>query len=126
MHQNHLSPEEIQNYRNILVAMLVGTSSRVTELADKALQTNSGELSTVPLHLADAGTDNFDQAFSLSLAEAGSHALPFIEAAIERIDEGTYGICEECGINIPRARLNAVPFAHLCINCASEQEQQRY
>ena len=106
--------------------MLTGLSSRVTELADKALLTNSGELSTVPLHLADAGTDNFDQAFTLSLAETGSHALPLIEAAIDRIDEGSYGICEECGVNIPQARLNAIPFAHLCVKCASNQEQSRH
>ena len=106
--------------------MLTGLSSRVTEMADKALQSDSGELSKVPLHLADAGTDNFEQEFSLSLAEAGSQSLPLIEAAIKRIAEGTYGICEECGVNIPRARLNAVPFAHLCVKCASELEQNRY
>ncbi len=126
MPQKHLTPTEIRDFRSALVAMLSGLSSRVSELADQALQKNSGELSTVPLHMADAGTDNFDQEFTLSLAETGSQSLPLIEAAIERIDEGTFGICEECGVNIPRARLNAIPFAHLCVKCASEQEQQRH
>ena len=126
MSHKHLTEQEIQNYRNVLAAMLTGLSSRVTEMADKALQSDSGELSKVPLHLADAGTDNFEQEFSLSLAEAGSQSLPLIEAAIKRIAEGKYGICEECGINIPRARLNAVPFAYLCVKCASELEQNRY
>ena len=126
MPPKHLTDQEIQNYRNVLAAMLTGLSSRVTEMADKALQSDSGELSKVPLHLADAGTDNFEQEFSLSLAEMGSQSLPLIEAAIKRIAEGTYGICEECGVNIPRARLNAVPFAHLCVKCASELEQNRY
>ena len=126
MSHKHLKEYEIQNYRNILATMLTGLSSRVTEIADKALQSDSGELSKVPLHLADAGTDNFDQEFSLLLAETGSQSLPLIEAAIARIAEGTYGICEECGINIPRTRLNAVPFAHLCVKCASELEQNRY
>ncbi|MCL2624888.1 MAG: TraR/DksA family transcriptional regulator [Planctomycetaceae bacterium] len=121
-----LTLQEIKNYRAVLVAMLSKLSSRVTELADKALSPNSGELSTVPLHLADAGTDNFDQAFSLSLAETGSQTLPLIEEAIGRIDEGTFGICEECGVNIPRARLKAIPFAHLCVKCASVLEQNRY
>jgi len=126
MPHKQLTLPEIQKYRTILVAMLTGLSSRVTELADKALHANSGELSTVPLHFADAGTDNFDQAFSLSLAETSSQSLPLIEAAIKRIDEGTFGICEECGVNIPQARLHAIPFAHLCVKCASEQEQNRY
>ena len=105
--------------------MLTGLSSRVTEMADQALHKDTGDLSTVPLHLADAGTDNFDQEFSISLAETGSQLLPLIEAAIERIDSGTFGLCEECGIHIPRARLNAIPFAHLCVNCASDLEQNR-
>jgi len=126
MPHKHLTEQEMQNYRNVLAAMLTGLSSRVTEMADKALQSDSGELSKVPLHLADAGTDNFEQEFSLSLAEMGSQSLPLIEAAIKRITDGTYGICEECGVNIPRARLNAVPFAHLCVKCASELEQNRY
>jgi len=126
MSHKHLTEQEIQNYRTVLAAMLTGVSSRVTEMADKALQSDSGELSKVPLHLADAGTDNFEQEFSLSLAEAGSQSLPLIEAAIKRIAEGTYGVCEECGVNIPRTRLNAVPFAHLCVKCASELEQNRY
>jgi len=126
MTHKHLTEQEIRNYRNVLVTMLTGLSSHVTEMADKALQSNSGELSKVPFHIADAGTDNFDQEFTLSLAEAGAQSLPLIEAAIARIAEGTFGICEECGINIPRARLNAVPFAHLCVKCASEQEKSRY
>jgi DnaK suppressor protein len=126
MPYKHLTEQEIQNFRRILSAMLTGLSSHVTEMADKALQSNSGELSRVPLHLADAGTDNFEQEFSLSLAETGSQSLPLIEAAIKRIADGTYGICEECGIHIPRARLNAVPFAHLCVKCATELEQNRY
>ena len=126
MSYKHLTEQEIQKYRNVLVTMLTGLSSHVTEMADKALHSDSGELSKVPLHIADAGTDNFDQEFTLSLAEAGSQSLPLIEAAISRIAEGTFGICEECGVNIPRARLNAVPFAHLCVKCASEQEKNRY
>jgi len=124
MPQKSLTSDELNGYRAILLAMLSSVSSNVTEMADKALQKNSGELSTVPLHMADAGTDNFEQEFTLSLAEFGSQSLPLIEAALDRIDEGTFGVCEECGVNIPRARLNAIPFAHLCVKCASEQEQQ--
>ena len=126
MPQKPLTPEEIEGYRAILLALLSNLRSSVTEMADKALQKNSGELSTVPLHMADVGTDNFEQEFTLSLAESGSQALFLIKAAIERIDDGTFGACEECDAPISRARLNAIPFAHLCINCASEQERNRF
>lgn len=126
MPQKPLTSDEINSYRTVLLAMLSNVSSSVSEMASKALHKNSGELSMVPLHMADAGTDNFEQEFTLSLAESGSQALPLIEAAIDRIDEGTFGVCEECGVQIPRARLNAIPFAHLCVNCASEQERNRF
>jgi DnaK suppressor protein len=46
-----------------------------------------------------------------------------IEAALERIEDGTYGICEECGVKIPKKRLNAIPFAAMCVKCASQYEQ---
>ena len=126
MPQKPLTPDEIKGYRSLLLAMLSRGRSNVTDMADKALQKNSGELSMVPLHMADAGTDNFEQEFTLSLAETGSQVLSSIEAAIDRIDEGTFGICEECGAQIPRARLNAIPFAPFCVNCASEKERNRF
>jgi len=125
MTQKPLTPEEIQKFRSTLVGLLSGVSSRVTEMADQALIKNSGELSTVPLHLADAGTDNFEQEFTISLAETGAQSLPLIAAAIERIDAGTFGLCEECGLCIPRARLHAIPFASHCVKCASHLEQNR-
>ena len=126
MPQKALTPDEIKGYRSRLQALLSSVRSNVTEMADKALQKNSGQLSSVPLHMADVGTDNFEQEFTLSLAESGSQTLPLIKAAIDRIHEGTFGVCEECGVNIPRARLDAIPFAHLCVHCASEQERNRF
>ena len=126
MPQKALTTDEIKGYRSRLSALLSSVRSSVTEMADKALQKNSGQLSSVPLHMADVGTDNFEQEFTLSLAESGSQSLPLIKAAIDRIDEGTFGICEECGANIPRVRLDAIPFAPLCIHCASEQERNRF
>ena len=128
MQQKALTQEELHQYRNQLLFMRSRLRSDVTEMADKALNKSllesSGNLSATPLHMADIGTDNFDQEFTLSLVESGSGTLTQIEAALERIDEGTYGVCEECECRIPKVRLNAIPYAYLCVKCASETEKQ--
>jgi len=99
----------------------------VTQLADAALKKSrseaNGDLSSMPIHMADIGSDNFEQEFTLSLMENEGAALEKIEASLERIDEGTYGTCEECGVKIPKSRLNAIPYATLCVRCASRREQ---
>lgn len=74
--------------------------------------------------MADIGSDNFEQEFTLSLMENDGGTLSAIEASLERIEEGTYGLCEECGVKIPKSRLNAIPYATLCVRCAQQQERR--
>jgi DnaK suppressor protein len=73
--------------------------------------------------MADLGSDNFEQEFTLGLMENEEAALEKIESALERIEEGTYGECEECGVKIPKARLNAIPYAPTCVKCAEQLER---
>ena len=89
----------------------------------KTRSESSGDLSSMPMHMADVGTDNFEQEFTLSLLQSEEEALVQIEGALERIEEGTYGSCAECTARIAKARLNAIPYAHLCIKCASKIER---
>ena len=100
----------------------------VSHMADAALKKSrseaNGDLSSMPIHMADIGSDNFEQEFTLSLMENDGGTLAQIEASLERIEEGTYGQCEECGVKIPKSRLNAVPYATLCVRCAEQQEQR--
>ncbi len=96
-------------------------------MAEATLKKNrtesNGDLSSMPIHLADIGSDNFEQEFTLSLMENEEGTLGLIESSLERIEEGTYGQCEECGVKIPKSRLNAIPYATLCVRCASRQER---
>lgn len=85
----------------------------------------SGELSGYSLHMADAGTDNFDREFALSLVSNEQDALYEIEEALKRLDAGTYGVCEMCEKPIRKERLEAVPFARLCVRCQSQSEKER-
>jgi DnaK suppressor protein len=74
--------------------------------------------------MADLGTDAFEQESTLRMMENEEETLGRIEASLERIEDGTYGDCEECGRKVPKARLNAIPYAALCVKCASELERR--
>jgi DnaK suppressor protein len=119
---------ELQVYKDQLLVLRARLRGDVTQLANSALRKSrsesNGDLSSMPIHMADIGSDNFEQEFTLSLMETDGGTLDQIEASLERIEEGTYGQCEECGVKIPKTRLNAIPYATLCVRCAEQQEQR--
>jgi RNA polymerase-binding transcription factor DksA len=83
------------------------------------------EASAFGMHQADAGSDAYDKDFALSLLSQEQDALYEIEEALKRIDAGTYGVCEMSGKEIPHARLEALPFARLTVECQAEFERTR-
>jgi DnaK suppressor protein len=119
---------EFAVYKELLLALRSRLRGDVSQMADAALKKSrseaNGDLSSMPIHMADIGSDNFEQEFTLSLIENDGGTLALIETSLERIEEGTYGQCEECGVKIPKTRLNAIPYATLCIHCAEKQEQR--
>jgi DnaK suppressor protein len=119
---------ELNVYRDRLRELRARLRGDVDQMANSALnktrsETN-GDLSSMPIHMADIGSDNFEQEFTLSLMENEEGTLDAIEAALERIDSGAYGLCEECGVKIPKARLLAIPYAPFCVKCAEHHENQ--
>jgi DnaK suppressor protein len=76
-------------------------------------------------HMADAGTEVFEQARDFTLAQQMEHTYKNVVHALERFEDGTYGICESCGVRIELARLEAVPEAGCCLTCQSRREQRR-
>jgi RNA polymerase-binding transcription factor DksA len=86
----------------------------------------SSDLSAYSFHMADAGTDNFDREFALSMVSNEQEALYEINDAIKRIENGTYGTCEMCGKHIPRARLDAIPWTRYTVDCQSEVEKNHH
>ena len=118
---------DVQLYRDRLLTLRARLRGDVTHMADAALNKNgmegNGNLSSMPIHMADIGSDNFEQEFTLSLMQSEEDLLGKIETSLERIEEGTYGTCEECGTRIPKTRLNAIPYADLCVRCAERVEQ---
>src|SRR5579859_3982810 len=107
-----LKSEELEAYREVLVNLRARLRGDLDQMTDEALKRNqpesSGNLSNVPLHMADVGTENYDQEFTLSLIENEQEILEQIHFALNRIDAGTYGLCEECKTLIAKPRLQAL------------------
>lgn len=121
-----LKNDELDGFRKQLLALRSRLRGDLVQMTDEALKRNqpdaSGNLSNMPLHLADVGTENYDQEFTLSLIENEQTTLEAIELALARIDSGGFGRCEECDGAISRPRLQAIPYAVHCIDCARKLE----
>jgi DnaK suppressor protein len=122
-----MTKPDLEMYRQTLVALRTRLKGDVSHLATEALHANGGDngggLSNAPLHPADLGTDNFEQEFTLSLMQNQEQALTEIADALERIRQGSFGKCEECGSPIPKGRLEALPYARHCVACARKLQQ---
>ncbi len=123
-----MTHHDLENFRNQLLNLSRRLNGEVTSLAQEALQATGGDasggLSRTPMHLADLGTDHYEQELSLSFLENKTRTLEEIAAAVGRLDEGTYGQCERCHQHIGLERLQALPFTRHCIACARKIEQE--
>jgi RNA polymerase-binding transcription factor DksA len=121
-----MKKSEMKVYKERLLQLRSRLRGDVSAMAENALRRNRGEnsteLSSMPLHMADVGTDNFEQEFTLSLMANEEGRLHLIEAALERIEDGGYGSCDECGAAIPKLRLNAIPYTPFCVKCAEKMQ----
>ncbi len=121
-----MKSDELAFFKKVLLAKRSLLAGNVNRMEDEALrknrQTASGDLSSIPIHLADIGTDNYEQEFTLGLIQNEEEALHDIDEALAKISEGTYGLCEGCDKKIPKARLKVVPHARLCIECQRKEE----
>jgi RNA polymerase-binding transcription factor DksA len=124
-----MSKSELNKYREQLMALGQRLQRDFRDVASEALRGTGGEpsgnLSNAPVHLADLSNDTFEQEVSLGLLENQGQILEQIAAALERIDRGTYGQCDECRKAIPAERLKAVPYTPHCVACAARVQGER-
>ncbi|HPY32009.1 MAG TPA: TraR/DksA C4-type zinc finger protein [Verrucomicrobiota bacterium] len=104
---------------------------RLVELREQLLRQMSGlakesaqEMPGYSLHMADSGTDNFDRDFALSLLSSDQDAIYEIDEALKRIHRRTYGVCELTGKPIPKARLEAIPWARFTVQAQAQLERE--
>jgi RNA polymerase-binding transcription factor DksA len=119
-----MKKSEAKEFKNSLLGLRARLRGDVSAMADAALRKPrseaSGDLSSMPIHMADVGTDAFEQEFTLSLMEHEGDALEQIESALVRIEDGLYGVCVECEGKIPKARLEVLPHTPYCVKCAEK------
>jgi DnaK suppressor protein len=121
-----MTTAKIRYNRQQLLALKKRLGDDLTELEEEALRGVGGEasggLSDVPIHPADLGTENHEEEVSLGLLENEDQILAEVNDALERIEQGTFGRCENCGQEISRERLKALPYARYCVRCAQRLE----
>ncbi len=118
-----LSKKDLREFRDLLEIRRKILLGDVATLESEGLKKGGdSELSTLPLHMADLGTDNFEQDITLGLMESESDELQEIQEALARIKDGSFGLCEGCEKAIPKSRLKAIPYTRLCVECKRKEE----
>lgn len=115
-----MTKANLERFKSALLAMKTRLRGDVSHLADEALKSRDGDGATlaVPSDVANQGSESYEQEFTLSLLQNQEQTLDEINEALDRIAQGTFGRCEECGAAIPRPRLQALPYVRHCVNCA--------
>jgi len=118
-----LAKKDMEHYWSLLLQKRGEILGDVESLQTDA-KNDGGNLSNMPLHMADVGSDNYEQEFTLGLVESERKLLNEINEALLRIKAGTYGVCLVKGVPINRARLDVTPWAKYCIEAARELERR--
>ena len=113
-----LSPERLERLRKMLLEEKANLEKDIANLTATSQEANVG----LGNHMADDATAVFDQATTVSLRRGHELALEEVEAALQRMANGAYGVCDRCGEAIDFARLKAVPQTTLCMSCQTFME----
>ena len=123
-----LNKKEAQGYKKKILDLKEEIIAEIKHISDDTLKKSqkeaSGDISGYTYHMADVATDTYDREFSLGIASNEREILYELDDALKRIEEGTYGICEDCKTVIAKKRLAAVPYARLCVKCQAKQEKR--
>lgn len=122
-----MSAVDTDHFRELLLDERKRVSAAIQNLHDDhagSLSEEAGEETAFDNHLADTATETYDRELDYTLEENSEHVLADIDAALKRLDDGTYGICANRGEQISVERLEARPWATLCIDCQRERERR--
>ena len=116
---------DTDRFRGALLEERKRVEAAIQNLHDEnpgTLAEDAGEETAYDNHLADTATETYDRELDYSLEENSEHVRAEIDAALGRIQDGTYGLCGSCGRQIPVERLEALPYATSCIDCQRQRE----
>lgn len=119
---------DLKDFKKIVLKKKEEILSDLKHISDDTLRKSqkeaSGDISGYTYHMADVASDNYDREFSLGLASSERKSLYELDDALKRIEEGNFGICDDCRGIITKIRLKAVPSARLCIKCQQKKEKK--
>lgn len=122
-----LNKKELGEFKKIILKrkdQIIDGIKHISEDTLKKTQKDAaGDISGYAYHMADMATDAYDREFSLGLASNERKALYELDDALKKIEDGAFGICEDCKSLISKSRLKAVPQAHLCLKCQEKKEK---
>jgi len=123
-----MNKEDLEYFRKLILEKRAQASDELEELErvsrSEAAQESSEDRSAYSLHMADHGTDAMEREKNLLFAQRSDDYIEYLNEALQRIEEGSFGVCRVCGGEIGRARLEAVPTATQCIQCKSKQDEE--
>jgi RNA polymerase-binding protein DksA len=120
-----MDKKNLLQYKKMLLGIKEKIVSQIKQISSDASSPHkdaSGDISGHALHMADVATDMYDREFSLGLASNDRELLYQVEEALQRIEDNTFGYCQECGKSIPLARLKAIPYTPTCMKCQEKLE----
>ncbi|HEY6067818.1 MAG TPA: TraR/DksA C4-type zinc finger protein [Gaiellaceae bacterium] len=122
-----MSAIDTDHFRDLLLEERERVAAALQNLHDDhpgSISDETGDEAVYDNHLADTATETYDRELDYTLEENSEHVLADIDAALKRIEDGAYGICSNCGKPISPERLEARPWATLCIDCQRERERR--
>ena len=122
-----MDKKSLKYFKNLLLEkrrQILQDIGYIREVSENGSAEKFGEDTTYSTHMADHGTDEQEREKTFYHASRENKFLRYIEEALERIDNGTYGICQSCQKNIPKERLEAVPHTSLCVPCKLAEKQE--
>ena len=123
-----LTKKELKEFKKIVLKRKEEVLDDIKHISEDTLKKSqkeaSGDISGYTYHMADVATDNYDREFSLGLASNERIVIYELDDALKKIEDGTFGICEDCKSLIAKNRLKAVPSARLCVKCQEKREKR--
>jgi len=126
--KNKFSKQDLKDFKKIVLKKKEEILDELKHISDDTLRKSqkeaSGDISGYTYHMADVATDNYDREFSLGLASKERKTIYELDDALKRIEDGSFGICDDCKKSITKIRLKAIPSARLCIKCQQKKEKR--
>ncbi|MDD4981035.1 MAG: TraR/DksA family transcriptional regulator [Candidatus Omnitrophica bacterium] len=120
--------KELEYFKDLILKIKDKSLDEIKHISEDTLKKSqkdaAGDISGYTYHMADVASDTYDREFSLGLASNEREALYELDDALKRIEEGRFGICEECKTPVTKIRLKAVPYARLCLKCQEKREKK--